>query len=108
MDTYSASVASLLKLGRPKGHQGDGDFARYRLGPEHISELIRLMRDEEIARSEEPECYAQIHAWRALAELRASEAIEPLLEMLSSQGDLQDWNDWLTEEAPCVLGKIGP
>ena len=109
MDTYSAPIAALLKLGRPPGRVGDGDYPPYQLGPEHIPELIRLMQDEEIVRGEDPEWYAQVHAWRALAELRATEAIDPLLAMLAAQGDdVQDWNDWITEEAPIVLGMIGP
>jgi hypothetical protein len=88
---------------------GYGDYPTYQLGPEHIPELMRLLQDEETARAEEPDCYAQVHAWRALAELRATAAIEPLVALLAAQSDDEKhWDDWITEEVPIVLGMIGP
>jgi hypothetical protein len=109
MDTYSDPVASLLRLGRPQGHIADGDYPPYHLGPEHIPELIRLMQDQEIAFGEEPECYAEIHAWRALAQLRAEEAVGPLLDHLAwNAAQEDDWLDWIGEEVPIALAMIGP
>jgi len=108
MQTYSPPVAALLTLGRPEGRVGDDDLPAYDLGPEQIPELIRLVQDEELAGSQEPECYAQVHAWRALAQLRAEAAIEPLIDLLATEGDIEDWNDWVTEEVPIALAMIGP
>jgi hypothetical protein len=107
MATYELPVSGLLKLGRPEGRAGDGSYPPYELGPEHIRELIRLLHDEELATSQDPEWYSQMHAWRALGQLRAEAAIEPLLDLLAGQ-DGEDWSDWVTEEVPNVLGMIGP
>lgn len=52
--------------------------------------------------------FAQIHACRALGQLRAESAIEPLLDLLAGQDDDNDWDDWLTEGVPVALGQIGP
>jgi hypothetical protein len=109
VSTYAPPVESLLSLGRPTGQVGDGSYPPYPVGPEHVPELIRLVQDRELEYGEEPACYGQIHAWRALAQLQAVEAVEPLLDLLAAQGDdLEDWNDWATEEVPRVLGMVGP
>lgn len=50
--------------------------------------------------------YAPIHAWRALAQLKATQAVEPLLELidpLDANGD-----DWYLQEFPHVFAWIGP
>ncbi|MCX5656297.1 MAG: DUF1186 domain-containing protein [Planctomycetota bacterium] len=50
--------------------------------------------------------YAPIHAWRGLAQLRAAEAIGPLLEMMDPLDGLND--DWYLDEFPHVFAWIGP
>ena len=50
--------------------------------------------------------FAPIHAWRGLAQLRAAEAIGPLLDMMEPMDDLDD--DWYLEEFPHVFAWIGP
>lgn len=50
--------------------------------------------------------YARVHAWRCLGQLRATEVIGPLLDMiepLDASGD-----DWFLHEFPRVFGWIGP
>jgi HEAT repeat protein len=77
------------------------------LGPEHIPDLVRMATDEELrwAYSDTLEVWAPIHAWRALGQLRAEAAIEPLLSLLDeAEGD----DDWVMEELPEVYGMIGP
>ena len=49
--------------------------------------------------------YAPIHAWRGLAQLRATEAICPLLEMMGPMDELND--DWYLDEFPHVFALIG-
>jgi len=49
--------------------------------------------------------YAPIHAWRGLAQLRAAEAVGPLLEMMGPLDELGD--DWYLEEFPHVFAWIG-
>ncbi len=78
------------------------------LGPEHIPDLIRMATDEELrwAYSDTLEVWAPIHAWRALGQLRAEAAIEPLLSLLHEGDNVDD--DWVIEELPEVYGMIGP
>ena len=56
--------------------------------------------------AESLEVWAPVHAWRTLGLLRAEEAIEPLLTLLSRIDEADD--DWVGEELPEVYEKIGP
>ncbi len=110
MATYAPPVSHLVKLGRPEGLPESADYSIHGIGPEHVPELIRLLQDDELAWAESdlPDDYGQAHAWRALGQLRAEAAIEPLLDLLATQEDDKKWIDWITEEVPVVLGLIGP
>ena len=109
MAAYEPPVSRLVQLGRPDVREDWDDYSTFGIGPEHVPELIRLAQDEELARADsEPEVYAPIHAWRALGQLRAEAAVEPLLDLLAEQEDDEKWSDWVTEEVPLVLGMIGP
>jgi SEC-C motif/Protein of unknown function (DUF1186) len=79
---------------------------QYALGNEHIPALIRMACDMALntADADAPEIWAPVHAWRALAQLRAEAAIEPLLEF--AKIDLDD--DAVSEEFATVFGMIGP
>src|SRR5829696_524944 len=104
MATYEPPVSRLVELGRPELTDRWPDYSTYGIGPGHAPELLRLLQDEELAWAEEetPSVYGQIHAWRALGQLKTEAAIEPLLDLLAGQeGD--DWNDWVTEEVPRSL-----
>lgn len=46
-----------------------------------------------------------VTAWRALADLKAGAAVQPLIDMLLELNDQYD--DWTQEELPHVFGKIG-
>ncbi len=76
------------------------------LRSEHIPDLIRMATDNALlwAESESLEVWAPMHAWRALGQLRAEAAIEPLMPLFHELGD----SDWVTEEMPDVYGMIGP
>jgi len=50
--------------------------------------------------------YAPIHAWRSLAHLRATEAIDLLLGMMDPLDEVED--DWYLEEFPHAFAWIGP
>ena len=50
--------------------------------------------------------WAPVHAWRALGQLRAAEAVEPLLAMLSVLTETGD--DYHMYDFPVVFGMIGP
>ena len=65
-----------------------------------------MATDDELnwADSDSLEVWVSVHAWRALGQLKAEEAIEPLIMNLFRMGD----SDWVGEELPKVYGMIGP
>lgn len=104
LSSYALPVVKLLALGRPDGDRID--CAALGLTQEHVSELLRMATDNRLheADSETQEVYAPIHAWRALGELRAVDAVGPLLSLL----DRWSYDDWTRDDLPRSLGRIGP
>jgi len=110
---YTPPVDKLLTLGEPQPFAPDRwpNYLELGLGPEYIPDLIRMATDHEIrgiepkeGEEEEPEFWAPIHAVRALGQLHAEAAIEPLIQLLTVQvGD-----EWMQEELRFVFGLIGP
>ena len=92
---YSGAVAKLLKIGLPQEAVGPDKWIDYQkeygLGQPDIDELIRLVSDKELYYEETEEGYpeeamwAGVHASRALGQLRAVQAAEPLLEVLNGE-----------------------
>lgn len=113
-NTYTEPVSKLLKLGRPK--EPWLDYFTLGITREDVPELLRLVQDNELRYLEPPEdlsddedlpdWYAQIHAWRALAQLKAEEAIPAMLGILHQIDDEDD--DWLSSDAHLVFGMLGP
>jgi hypothetical protein len=109
MTDYPAPVNQLLTLGRPKGSGGEWpNYLALGLSAEHVPDLIRLATDLALNREDtaRPDAWAPVHAWRALGQLRAEAAVQPLLELLYALNE--DHNDWAREELPEVLAWIGP
>ncbi len=104
---YPPPLDQLLTLGQPKGHDSALDYRKLGLAEEHIPELLRMVADEQLhtALNDTDLIWAPVHAWRALEELKAEAAIGPLLGLLASIDDDED--DWVDEEVPRVLGKLG-
>lgn len=46
-----------------------------------------------------------VTAWRTLADLQATEAVEPLIDVICACGD--EFDDWVFEELPEILGEFG-
>ena len=105
--TYTPPVSQLLTLGDPTGKTDWRHYGSLGLRPEHIPELIRMVLDEELhwADSDSAAVWAPLHAWRALGQLRAEAAIEPLLTLLRRIDEHED--DWVSEDLPVVFGLIG-
>src|SRR5947209_6419078 len=105
--SYSPPVDQLLTYG--EGHLGSPDkwlnYLELGIGPAHIPDLIRMATDEKLnwADSDSLEVWAPTHAWRALGQLHAEAAIEPLLSLFEILKD----NDWVMEELPDVFGMFG-
>jgi hypothetical protein len=105
---YAFPLDKLLMLGdaRPtKRHWPD--YRQYGLTVEHIPDLIRMATDDELntANSQSAEVWAPTHARRALGQLRAESAAEPLTSLFHLIDDNGD--DMVNEELPEVLGLIG-
>jgi hypothetical protein len=78
---------------------------RFGLAAEHIPALIKMATHPPFHEEEatDDEIWAPAHAWRALGQLKAVEAVKPLLPLFDKEGD-----DRLHEELPGVFGVIGP
>lgn len=105
------TISQLCTKGDPrntwKWREGDPDYVSdFGLRPEHIPSLVEIVRkwtdSDELG---EDEWGAPIHAWRALGQLRAVEAVELLLNMQNRLDELGD--DWYLEEFHDVFGMIG-
>jgi hypothetical protein len=105
---YRDPVAQLLTLGEIPRTTKWRDYLALGLGPEHIPDLIRMALDDDLhhAGSDRSEVWAPVHAWRALAQLHAGDAAEPLTRLLSRVDDFGD--DWVGEDLPRAFGILGP
>lgn len=103
---YQPPVAHLLSYGRPKVASPAQWFdyvAAYGFTDEHIPDLIRLASETDLNWEDDVECYAFIHAYRALGQLKAEAAIQPLIQLLDNEEI-----DWFMEDLPKVFSLIGP
>jgi hypothetical protein len=103
---YSGAPARLLEIGWPANDWPDYP-KEYGLTAEDIPELIRMAGDERTWEedSESPTVFRNIHAWRALAQLEAVDAIPTLTGALRWVDEHDD--DWSAEELPEALGRLG-
>jgi len=106
-DSYHAPVDALLTLGVPGTWEDSLEYAEFGITPADVPELLRLALDEEV-NSGSPESlsvYAPVHAWRALGELGATEAIIPLIGLFRWIDEQDD--EWVGSELPEVLAEMG-
>jgi hypothetical protein len=106
---YTKPLAELLAMGETRVREPAewrdyvGDFG---LGPDHVADLIRMVRDDSLNHATDDQLlWAPVHAWRALAQLRATEAIAPLLDQLRTDAA---YDDMVNQDYPAVFGMIGP
>jgi hypothetical protein len=102
---YPPPLDRLLTLGDVE--RGEADYLALGIGEEHVAELIRMSLDPALNHAEypDPRVWAPVHAWRALGQLRAEAAAEPLTALFH---ELLDLDDWLDEEMPAMYAQIGP
>ncbi len=113
MGDYLPPVDRLLTLGDSRGTITRWpDYPAFGLGPEHTPDLIRMATDPVLnrANSESLEVWAPVHAWRALGQLRAEAAVEPLMRLFHELDteELSGSFESVMEEMPEVYGMIGP
>jgi hypothetical protein len=86
---------------------GDPDYVElYSLTAADIPALIALATQWVDEPPEDDAVYGPVHAWRALGQMRALEAVQPLLDVQDRLDDLDD--DWYLDEFQHVFGLIGP
>jgi hypothetical protein len=108
MAEYAPPVAGLLKLGKIDPRVEWLDYKARGIGREHIDDLVRMMLDDALIEDDidSPEAWGSIHAWRALGQLQATEAIGALIEARNRSHERG--GDWFSEEAPELMALIGP
>lgn len=102
---HQEPVSRLLGLGEDEdAAESWPDYLKLGLGREHVPELIALARGS-IRWEQEPDLdpWRAVHAWRALGQLRAAEAVPALVELLQAEA-----SDAAAEELPEVLVMMGP
>jgi HEAT repeat protein len=106
-EPYHDPVAQLLALGDVRAKTEWDDYAALGFTAVHVPELVRMALDDDLhwGNWEGAEVWAPLHAWRALGQLRAESAVEPLLQLLDRIDDEDD--DWVQEDLPAVFGMIG-
>ncbi len=102
-------IARLLNIGEPRYSRDFAwpDYRSFGISFQHISALIQIATDTSLIHlpdESDPRGWGPIHAWRALGQLQAQEAVQPLLRLLHEVRD----NDWVIEEMPDVFALIGP
>jgi len=110
-DPAETVVQKLTTLGRPDESLWN-DYGSMGVTMAHVPALIELATGrlvfetpEPASPAEEAAVWAPVHAWRALAELRAAEAAAPLTSLFA-RADAAD-DEWALEELPRVLAIIG-
>ena len=107
--SYADPVAKLLTYGAVEPRSSNRQWPDYRelgLTEENIPDLIRMATDFDLhnVHQESPEGWAPLHAWRALAQLRAVEAARPVVHLFEQLKH----DDWIPVEFPVVFSMIGP
>lgn len=104
---YSEPVSRLMGLGDVQGEREWPDYRALGITEEDIPELSRMILDDALHRADgdSDEVWSALHAWRALAQLKAESALPALIELLGRVDEYDD--DWTSEELPLVFGQIG-
>ncbi len=102
---YQSPVSKLLNYGDCRNYKEWPNYLQeLSLEEKHISELIRMVTDEELnqADSDSKEVWSPVHAWRAFGHLIAGEALVTLLGFLINRDD-----DWISTDFPTLCTLIG-
>ena len=112
MTDYPYPVSKLLTLGEPDAATADKwpNYLELGLTDEHIPDLILLATDQGLswAESETAGIWGPVHAWRALGQLKAAAAAEPLLSLFDDLDEDEYFDEWTVEELPEVYAMLGP
>ena len=106
ISNYQPPVAELLNYGDCRQYKEWPNYVQeLNLEEKHIPQLLKMATDEELNQgdSDTPEIWSPVHAWRALGQLKAAQALEPLLGLLNNRDD-----DWISTDFPTLCSLIGP
>jgi hypothetical protein len=105
--SYPSPVDKLLTFGDCRKFSEWPNYLEVGLGEEHINDLIRMATDEALnkANSDGLEVWAPIHAMRALGQLRAEAAIQPLIGLFNRT---EASDNYAVIGFSKVMGMIGP
>lgn len=82
------------------------DYVALGIEPEHVPELIQVACDMDLHQSQQESIpWVPLHAWRALGQLAAVEALGPMMKLAVELDRLND--DWFTEDFPYVWAMMG-
>ncbi len=110
-NNYEKPVSELLEFGEADWREWD-DYSIFGFTQEDIPELIRLGKDRELivgvddAELGYDTLWAPLHAWRALVQMQATEAIFPLLDVFDWVDDTD--SDLVSEGLSDAFQKFGP
>jgi hypothetical protein len=108
---YSEPVAQLLIQGECSSHSNQSwlDYPSLGLSENDIPNLIRMATDNDLyeLEAEAAAGWAPIHAWRALGQLQAVAAVDPLLQHVNDYVEEEGWWDWMAMELPTVFAMVG-
>lgn len=104
---YATPVSRLLTYGEAEFSVPWPDYKKLGLSHEHIPELMVMVEDDSLhdADQESDTVWAPLHAWRALGQLQAADAVPVLIDQLHRIDEHDD--DRLGEELPKVFAMIG-
>lgn len=103
MTKYSANVDKLLNYGA-FDFKEIPNYLELGFTEDDIPALLQLLEDENLFdNKEDPIASAPYHAYYVLGQLKAEQAILPLLNKLKEL----EFDDWLSEDIPDVLALIG-
>jgi hypothetical protein len=107
MSAYAVLVAKLLDYGEMEYKAKWIDYPAGGIGVEHVADLIRVVWNQQTF-LDMARVFVPIHALRALAQLRADEATEAVIQVLRDEGNND--GDWMLSELPDLFGRdrIGP
>lgn len=105
-DLCHPPVKPLLSLGEPQ-RNANLDYAALGISRNDVPALIRMATDYQLhdGPQDSPIVWSPVHAWRSLAELRAEEAIAPLVELFRRADD--DIDEWVSDDLPHALAQFG-
>lgn len=105
-DLYEPPVKQLLSLGNVK-REGRLDYVALGISRNDVPALICMAADVQLHEGppDSPVVYAPVHALRALVQLRAGEAVAPLVEVFRRVDEGMD--DWVSEDLPKGLAEFG-